>query len=190
MVRRIGFVPTSRGGNGTTRSLGTSVGRHFNGDVCRLQIRDTGLRTTLPIVWSRCGSGRQQSASNAPTDKELSRARWCHLLALPGMLVLAVLVDVASDRVGYLSLVPLNLLIPFVYWLPQLKSRFCAESWQGSVELSVVVDSSNVRNLVRSTSTGGIRVVAYVFHGVAGRHGCGLHCLERCGERGRRQVSY
>ena len=72
-------------------------------------------------VW--CGTPDSLLA-NAPTDKELSRARWCHLLALPGMLVLAVLVDVASDRVGYLSLVPLNLLIPFVYWLPQLKSRF------------------------------------------------------------------
>ena len=28
--------------------------------VYRLQSRNTGLRTTLPIMWSRCGAGRQQ----------------------------------------------------------------------------------------------------------------------------------
>ena len=88
-------------------------------------------KSEIPVYERRCqscGAGVVRDANsllaNTPTDKELSRARWCHLLALPGMLVLAVLVDVASDRVGYLSLVPLNLLIPFVYWLPQLKSRF------------------------------------------------------------------
>ena len=91
----------------------------------------TVCKSEIPVYERRCqscGAGVVRDAdsllANAPTDKELSRARWCHLLALPGMLVLAVLVDVASDRVGYLSLVPLNLLIPFVYWLPQLKSPF------------------------------------------------------------------
>lgn len=45
-------------------------------------------------------------------------------MALPGMMVLAILIDIAFDRVGYLSLAPLNLLVPFAYWLLHLKSRF------------------------------------------------------------------
>ena len=62
--------------------------------------------------------------ANAPTDKELSQARLGHLLALPGMLILGVLFYAALGMFGLLGLVPLNLIIPFVYWLAQRKSRF------------------------------------------------------------------
>ena len=62
--------------------------------------------------------------ANAPTDKELSKARLCHLLALPGMLIMGLLIEPAVDRVGLLAFVPLNLLVPFVFWLSLLKSRF------------------------------------------------------------------
>ena len=75
-----------------------------------------------------CGAGIVRGAgsllADAPTDRELSQARWCHLLAVPGMLVLAVFVDVALDRVGLLALAPLNLIVPFLYCLSHLKSRF------------------------------------------------------------------
>ena len=88
-------------------------------------------KSEIPVHERRCqscGSGVVRDADsllvNAPTDKELSRARWCHLLALPGMVLLAILIDVAFVRIGYLALVPLNLLMPFVYCLPHLKSRF------------------------------------------------------------------
>ena len=88
-------------------------------------------RAETPVYERRCQScgavvvgDADSSLANAPTDNELSQARWCHLMALPGMLILAILIDVAFDRVGYWSLVPLNLLIPFVYWQLHPKSRF------------------------------------------------------------------
>ncbi len=88
-------------------------------------------RAETPVYERRCqscGAGVVRDADsllvNAPTGKELSRARLCHLLALPGMLVFGVLIEPAFDRVGYWSLVPLNLLIPFVFWLTALKSKF------------------------------------------------------------------
>ncbi len=91
-------------------------------DVCKSEI---------PVYERRCqscGAGVVRDANsllaNAPTDMELSRARLCHLLSLPGMIILAILIDVAFDRVGLWALAPLNLLIPFVYWLLHLKSRF------------------------------------------------------------------
>ena len=62
--------------------------------------------------------------ANAPTNLELALARFVHLLALPGMLILGLLFDVAFDKVGLLALVPLNLLVPVLYWLICLKSRF------------------------------------------------------------------
>ena len=100
--------------------------------------------------------------ANAPTDKELSRARWCHLLALPGMLVLGgfsrrcvwqgrILITCTSEPSDSVRVLA-----------AATEVAVCAESWQGSVELSVVVESSSVRNFVRAISTGGIRVVAYV----------------------------
>ena len=76
--------------------------------------------------------------ANAPTDKELSRARWCHMLALPGMLILAVFIDVAFDRVGLWMLMPLNLLIPFVYQLLHLKSRFVRSHGKESLNFHVL----------------------------------------------------
>ena len=88
-------------------------------------------RAEIPVYERRCqscGSGVVRDAgkllANAPTDKELSRAQLCHLLALPGMLILGVLIETAVDRVGVLAFVPLNLLFPFVFWLLNLKSRF------------------------------------------------------------------
>ena len=120
----------------------------------------TVCKSEIPVYERRCqscGAGVVRDAdsllANAPTDKELSRARWCHLLALPGMLVLAVLVDVASDRVGYLSLVPLNLLIPFVYWLPHLKSPFVRSVWRRAVQLPASLDAGDLRRMVRSVSS-------------------------------------
>ena len=88
-------------------------------------------KAEIPVYERRCqscGAGVVRDANsllaNAPTDKELSRARWCHLLALPGMLILGVLFYAALGMFGLLGLVPLNLIIPFVYWLAQRKSRF------------------------------------------------------------------
>ena len=88
-------------------------------------------RTEIPVYERRCqscGSGvvrdTDRLLAKAPTDKDLSRARLCHLLALPGMLVLSVLIETAVDRVGVLAFVPLNLLVPFVFWLATFKSRF------------------------------------------------------------------
>ena len=75
-----------------------------------------------------CGSGVVRDVdnllANAPTDKELWLARLVHLLALPGMFVLGIIIDVALGRVGLLVLIPLNLVLPFLYWLPLLKLRF------------------------------------------------------------------
>ncbi len=90
--------------------------------ACRAEIAAYDRR-----CWN-CGAGVKRNTeklfSGAPTDKELSRARLCHLLALPGMLVLGLLIETAVDRVGVLAFVPLNLLVPFVFWLLTLKSRF------------------------------------------------------------------
>ena len=88
-------------------------------------------KAEIPVYERRCqscGAGVVRDANSlladAPTDKELSRARLVHLLALPGMLILGLLTETAVDRVGILAFVPLNLLVPFVFWLPLLKSRF------------------------------------------------------------------
>ena len=101
--------------------------------------------TDIPVYERRCrscGSGvvrdTDSRLANAPTDKELSRARWCHMLALPGMLILAVFIDVAFDRVGLWALVPLNLLIPFVYWLLHLKSRFVRSHGKEALNFQVL----------------------------------------------------
>ena len=91
----------------------------------------TACRAEIPVHERRCqscGAGVVRDANsllaNAPTDKELSQARLGHLLALPGMLILGVLFYAALGMFGLLGLVPLNLIIPFVYWLAQRKSRF------------------------------------------------------------------
>ena len=88
-------------------------------------------KSEIPVYERRCqscGAGVVRDANsllaNAPTDKELSQARLGHLLALPGMLILGVLFYTALGMFGLLGLVPLNLIIPFVYWLAQRKSRF------------------------------------------------------------------
>ena len=90
--------------------------------ACRAEIAVYDRR-----CWS-CGAGIRRDTdkllSGAPTDKELHRARLVHLLALPGMLILGLLIETAVGRVGLLAFVPLNLLVPFVFWLPLLKSRF------------------------------------------------------------------
>ena len=90
--------------------------------ACRAEIASYDRR-----CWS-CGAGIRRDTgkllSGAPTDKELHRARLVHLLALPGMLILGLLIETAVGRVGLLAFVPLNLLVPFVFWLPLLKSRF------------------------------------------------------------------
>ena len=91
----------------------------------------TVCKSEIPVYERRCqscGAGVVRDANSlladAPTDKELSRARLVHLLALPGMLIMGLLIETAVDRVGLLAFVPLNLLVPFVFWLSLLKSRF------------------------------------------------------------------
>ena len=90
--------------------------------ACRAEIASYDRR-----CWN-CGAGVKRDTdklfSGAPIDKELSRAWLIHLLALPGMLILGLLIETAVDRMGLLAFVPLNLLVPFVFWLPLLKSRF------------------------------------------------------------------
>lgn len=90
--------------------------------ACRAEIASFDRR-----CWN-CGAGIRRNTdklfSGAPTDKELSRARLCHLLALPGMLILGLFIETAVGRVGVLAFVPLNLVIPVVFWLSNLKSRF------------------------------------------------------------------
>ena len=75
-----------------------------------------------------CGAGVRRSAdelfADSPTDKELSRARLCHLIALPGMLILAILIEAAYGRIGLWAFFPLNLVLPFVFWLLHLKSPY------------------------------------------------------------------
>jgi uncharacterized Tic20 family protein len=90
--------------------------------ACRAEVADYDRR-----CWN-CGAGVKRDSdkllSSGPTEKELSQARLGHLLALPGMLILGVLFYAALGMFGLLGLVPLNLIIPFVYWLAQWKSRF------------------------------------------------------------------
>jgi uncharacterized Tic20 family protein len=90
--------------------------------ACRAEVADYDRR-----CWN-CGAGVKRDSdkllSSGPTEKELSQARLGHLLALPGMLILGVLFYAALGMFGLLGLMPLNLIIPFVYWLAQRKSRF------------------------------------------------------------------
>ena len=90
--------------------------------ACRAEIASFDRR-----CWS-CGAGVKRDIdklfSGAPTDKELSRARLAHLLALPGMLILGFFYIATVGGFGLIGLFPLNLLIPFIYWLSHLKSGF------------------------------------------------------------------
>ena len=83
--------------------------------ACRAEIAAYDRR-----CWN-CGAGVVRDANsllaNAPTDKELSRARFAHLLTLPGMLILGFFFFLALEGFGLVGLFPLNLLIPLVYWL-------------------------------------------------------------------------
>ncbi len=79
-----------------------------------------------------CGAGVRKGGSpfapdliaGAPTDDELSRARMCHLLALPGMVILAVFFLILFGAFALWGLLPLNLIVPFAYWLNQRSSPF------------------------------------------------------------------
>ncbi len=90
--------------------------------ACRAEIAAYDRR-----CWN-CGAGvrgkTEKLLANAPTDKELSQARLAHLLALPGMLILGVLLYAALGIFGLLALVPLNVILPLVYWITQTKSRY------------------------------------------------------------------
>ena len=90
--------------------------------ACRAEIASYDRR-----CW-QCGAGIKRAAdklfAGAPTDKDLSRARLAHLLALPGMVILGFFYIATVGGFGIIGLFPLNLLIPFVYWLLHLKSSF------------------------------------------------------------------
>ena len=90
--------------------------------ACRAEIASYDRR-----CWN-CGAGIKRDTdklfSGAPTDKELSRARVAHLLALPGMFILGYFFFVALEGFGLVGLFPFNILVPFIYWLVHLNSRF------------------------------------------------------------------
>ncbi len=89
-----------------------------------------------------CGAGVVRSGTNilaeAPSNKELLLARLCHLLALPGMLILGVFVDAGFDMYGYLVYLPLNLIIPFSFWLLLLKFRFVRNHGMQAINFQVL----------------------------------------------------
>ena len=67
-------------------------------------------KAEIPVYERRCqscGAGVVRDANsllaNAPTEKELSQARFGHLLALPGMLILGVLFYAALGMFGLLA---------------------------------------------------------------------------------------
>ncbi len=90
--------------------------------ACRVEVASYDRR-----CWN-CGAGIRRDTdtlfSEAPTDKELHRAQLCHLLALPGMVILVIAYPVTADTLGLWALAPLNLIIPLAYWLLRRKSRF------------------------------------------------------------------
>ena len=79
--------------------------------------------------WCRkCGARVRRAQgkllSSSVSDKELTQAQFCHLLALPGMLFMGLFIFPAIAFLGLWGLLPVNLCIPFLYWLLSLKSRF------------------------------------------------------------------
>jgi len=69
----------------------------------------------------------------APTNRELVRARAVHLVALPGMIILALfLFEFSWSSLGMWSLLPLNLVLPLAYGLAQRESSFV---WRHTVEV-------------------------------------------------------
>ncbi len=89
-----------------------------------------------------CGAVVVRSGTNilaeAPSNMELLLARLCHLLALPGMLILGVFVDVGFDMYGYLVYLPLNLIIPFSFWLLLVKFRFVRNHGMQAINFQVL----------------------------------------------------
>ena len=74
-----------------------------------------------------CGARPRRRGVNildAPTNAELSQARFCHLLALPGMLVLGVFNITATQLFGWWGLLPLNLALPSIYRILHRNSPF------------------------------------------------------------------
>ena len=91
----------------------------------------SGCKSELAVHehWCRkCGARvrRTQSKllSSSVSDRELTQAQFCHLLALPGMLFMGLFIFPAIAFLGLWGLLPVNLCIPFLYWLLSLKSRF------------------------------------------------------------------
>ncbi len=76
----------------------------------------------------RCGAPvrrvKGKVLSSSLSDQELFRAQLSHLLTLPGMLFMGLFFFPAIAIFGIWGLLPVNLFIPFVYWLSSWKSRF------------------------------------------------------------------
>ena len=66
----------------------------------------------------------QEVMSSSPTDSEHFQARSCHLLAIPGMIVMGPFSIYTTNFYGPVALIPLNLFIPLIYWLLHRHSPF------------------------------------------------------------------
>ena len=90
--------------------------------ACKMETHIYDLRCrTCGARPRRRGANR---LDNAPTDTELSQARLCHLIALPGMVVLGAFNIAATELFGWWGLLPINLAIPSIYWVLHRNSRF------------------------------------------------------------------
>ena len=70
-----------------------------------------------------CNLGVRPDPDGPQSDKELSHAGWSHLFVLPGMILLILIATGELGGVGLLF-VPMNLVIPFAYWLWRWQSPF------------------------------------------------------------------
>ena len=66
-----------------------------------------------------CGATLRRSLkeliSSNPNDDQLFQARSCHLLAIPGMIVMGPFAIYTTNFYGPWALLPLNLCIPLIY---------------------------------------------------------------------------
>ena len=159
----------------------------------------TACRAEIPVYERRCqscGAGVVRDANsllaNAPTDKELSQARLCHLLALPGMLIMAIYFGKAPEKFRSLGVTAAEPAYPVLVLVAASKVAVCTQSWRRGVQLPASLDAGDLRRMVRSVwrRTGKwFRVDAGACGGIGRRHRAGLGCIKRCSERGGRQVS-
>ena len=158
-------------------------------------------KSEIPVYERRCqscGAGVVRDANsllaNAPTDKELSQARLVSPAGVPGMLILGGSLLRCTWNVRTFRTGAAKPNYPVRVLASTTEVPVCTGPCSRGAQLPAAVDTCNIRGVVCSTwlRRSALLGIYACLCGVSGMswYSIGPDCLEGCGERGRRQVSY